>query len=254
MIHVSLHSVGLCVVQFRWTEDTYRSTLSTTCSFRSSYTSRSLKKKIHNYSSGPLKKYLVHGVYFEVLILTTGPGAPDGPWGPGAPPSPFCPASPTSPLAPGWPSAPWTDQTQQGRWQNINKLMWKRSILLCLNWIYCGDFTYRRTSKASRTRRTNLTTVTLQRDTRDGQLRKTRIHSGENFYHLFLFYIFTGQHIHHLLKWNKEKAEGNYELEAFQEKQSLNIVLFLLYIKEQISLPPQHITYSRHILLRISKL
>lgn len=175
-----LHSVGLCIVQFRQTENTYRSTLSTTCSFRSSYTSRSLKKKIHNDSSGPPKKHLVHGVYFEVLILTTGPGAPDGPWGPGAPPSPFCPASPTSPLAPGWPSAPWTDQTQQGWCENINKLMWKRSIL-CLNQIYCGDFTYRRTSKASRTRRTNLTTVTLQRDTRDNQPRKTRINSGGEF-------------------------------------------------------------------------
>lgn len=42
----------------------------------------------------------------DAETLTTGPGAPDGPWGPGAPESPFCPDSPCSPLFPGWPSAP----------------------------------------------------------------------------------------------------------------------------------------------------
>ncbi|ETE71702.1 hypothetical protein L345_02474, partial [Ophiophagus hannah] len=42
----------------------------------------------------------------EVVSLTCGPGAPDGPCGPGDPASPFWPDSPCSPLAPGWPSAP----------------------------------------------------------------------------------------------------------------------------------------------------
>ena len=65
---------------------------------------------------------LVPGLYSNSSqILTTGPGAPDGPWGPGAPPSPFCPPSPTSPLAPGWPSAPWMLQTEQRYWQIIDE-------------------------------------------------------------------------------------------------------------------------------------
>lgn len=32
--------------------------------------------------------------FINSVILTWGPGAPEGPWGPGAPASPFCPASP----------------------------------------------------------------------------------------------------------------------------------------------------------------
>lgn len=51
---------------------------------------------------------------------------------------------------------------------NANEI--KKSKIFCyfyMNKVYRGDLTYRRSSEASRPRRTTLTTVTLQRDIRD---------------------------------------------------------------------------------------